>query len=464
MSLELLLAPVTEYNTVSKPHSLKDPRFIQEQLYSPNEDATLVKPKKYNPVARVINRLPVYQSVFKPKRTTDTNAFRTAFREQFALKQEAPTFIGWSEEDKFRWLINATTRQLESVRPENYFGLRLQKLTTPIKIDGVSIEYIAYDFDYREKIYIAYKASSGVLTPKPGVSREPIDPVSLKTIWLDKLTYVPVPRSSLNRNLYNIPINHAEKRLQALKDADEQFKKRELEEEIENALNKPGQPLPDQPMPDQPMPDQPMPGQSVPDQPMPDQPMPGQQEPGQQESDQGPVIEEIDGGKSLPLLSSRHFEGYASGVSEKEAARLRDKTVIENYIGKTLPTIPGYVQYILNQLRDPKKTVGFRKEVDIYVNSLEKRHESALKNYNSTIRSLLETNNLTNNNLKNAVVSFCNEIFGDIHENFENTSEFNVTDYVLKYYENRVAPILRILHAPFNNNKTIEDSFQSKKE
>ena len=75
MSLELLLAPVTEYNTVSKPHSLKDPRFIQEQLYSPNEDATLVKPKKYNPVARVINRLPVYQSVFKPKRTTDTNAF-----------------------------------------------------------------------------------------------------------------------------------------------------------------------------------------------------------------------------------------------------------------------------------------------------------------------------------------------------------------------------------------------------
>ena len=196
MSLELLLAPVTEYNTVSKPHSLKDPRFIQEQFYSPNEDATLVKPKKYNPVARVINRLPVYQSVFKPKRTTDTNAFRTAFREQFALKQETLTFIGWSEIDKFRWLINATTRQLESVRPENYFGVR---------VCTHKDAYAIIDFDNR----MANKAQlrdDGFYLINASEPPLPFDDPrfieifkSVKNIWLDRKTYKPISRSYIIR-------------------------------------------------------------------------------------------------------------------------------------------------------------------------------------------------------------------------------------------------------------------------
>lgn len=197
MSLELLLAPVTEYNTVSKPHSLKDPRFIQEQLYSPNEDATLVKPKKYNTDARVINRLPVYQSVFKPKRTTDTNAFRTAFREQFALKQETLTFNGWSEIDKFRWLINATPRQLESVRPENYFGVRLYTHN-----DGT---LAIIDFDIR-MVNKAQLRPDGFYLINAGESPLPFDDPefidlfkSVKNIWLDRKTYKPISRSYIIR-------------------------------------------------------------------------------------------------------------------------------------------------------------------------------------------------------------------------------------------------------------------------
>lgn len=197
MSLELLLAPVTEYNTVSKPHSLKDPRFIQEHLYSPNEDATFVKPKKYNTDARVINRLPVYQSIFKPKRTTDTNAFRTAFREQFALKQETPTFIGWSEIDKFRWVSTATTRQLESVRPENYFGVRLY---TP-----AADTHVIIDFDFRIATEAQLRSDGYYLidtNEKPVSFDDPrfIDVFkSVKNIWLDRKTYKPISRSYIIR-------------------------------------------------------------------------------------------------------------------------------------------------------------------------------------------------------------------------------------------------------------------------
>lgn len=450
MSLELLLAPVTEYNTVSKPHSLKDPRFIQEQLYSPNEDATLVKPKKYNPVAKVINRLPVYQNIFKPKRTTDTNAFRTAFREQFALKQEAPTFIGWSEEDKFRWLINATTRQLESVRPENYFGVRLQTLRTQIEIDGDSIEYIAYDFDYREKIYIAYKTLSGALIPKPGESRSPIDPGSLKTIWLDKLTYVPVPRSSLNRNLLNAPRDLALKRFNTAKEADDEAKKRALENEISKRIT-----IPDQPKPDQP-------------------------KPGQEESDEGPNITEIDEDapfkNSLPSLTLSHFyvgpNGFPSGITTNAAEQKKNnENAARVYIKKALDTILKYIQYIIYGMLDRTKTPGLYEEAK---NEIQKvffaRYNQYEPGYSARVQSLIETNNLKKENIKDALLDFCKNLFFDTHMYFKNAAEYNPTEYVLDYYNNVVVPIVKILDKEFdpddnsNNINTIDNYFQPKKE
>ena len=469
MSLELLLAPVTEYNTVSKPHSLKDPRFIQEQFYSPNEDATLVKPKKYNPVARVINRLPVYQSVFKPKRTTDTNAFRTAFREQFALKQEAPTFIGWSEEDKIQWVIKATTRQLEAVRPENYFGVRIQKLPKPINKNGVSIPYIAYDLDYREKIYIKILATNGVFMPEPSIEKEQLDLETLKQVWLNVSIYKPIQRNRLFNNIYLMPKETATNLLTNV----ENNNIISTEEQMRQFINKfftppagtsagtsagtpPGTP----------------PGTSA------GTPAEPPEETSKETSKEPPEETSKETSKETPEeISVELLEETSEETSEETPeeiipeppaikTRVDKETLIgvnghpvkhtlkiyketapqgrEPYVKAAVNDVFDYIKSIINKL--PKDT----KTLQDYNTALWTRYTRVRKEFPNSIKNMKTKSHVNKYGFESLIKSFINRVFSGINNYYE--LDFNIPNTLMEYYKTNIEPILKEHYTGFEKS------------
>ena len=190
--IDTLLATVGPHNTVLHAHSLKEPRFIQKALHDPNEDACKIKSKRVDHTFKMVDNKPrynrVYRTVRKPTETTDFSDKQTSIK--------PPMFIGYTDADKYTWLLRATRSQMESIPETNYFGLRLYTNTQ-------SDETYIIDFD-NNTASLVIDSDNNIFTIsaefKFGLQSDEAKksiPYSIRDIWLDRSLFKPIRRSMI---------------------------------------------------------------------------------------------------------------------------------------------------------------------------------------------------------------------------------------------------------------------------
>lgn len=196
--IDTLLATVGPHNTVLHAHSLKRPRFIQEALHDPNEDACKIKSKRVDHTFKMVDNKPrhnrVYRTVRKPTETTDFSDKQTSIR--------PPRFIGYTDNDKYQWTLMATEQQLAQVPPEQYFGCRF--VYTHLNIANhigfiISLdENLVYSANYIDKLG-NYYVSTNIKPFKIGSDKfkAVFGDLSKRDIFINKSKYKPVQKDKI---------------------------------------------------------------------------------------------------------------------------------------------------------------------------------------------------------------------------------------------------------------------------